>query len=67
MLYSLLREIHVDDEESEAPGAALLAAHQVVHPAAGLQLGQQAPRTLVTLKVLSHEIDFKDLDENLQN
>ncbi len=49
MLYSLLREIHVDDEESEALGAALLAAHQVVHPAAGLQLGQQAPRTLVTL------------------
>jgi hypothetical protein len=38
MLYSLLREIHVDDEESESLGAALLAAHQVVHPAAGLQL-----------------------------
>jgi hypothetical protein len=67
MLYSLLREIHVDDEEPESLGAALLAAHQVVHPAAGLQLRQQATRTLVTLKELSREIDFKNLDENLQN
>jgi hypothetical protein len=67
MLYSLLREVHVDDEEPEALGAALLAAHQVVHPPAGLQLRQQAPRTLVTLKELSHGIDLKNLNENLQN
>jgi hypothetical protein len=66
VLYSLLREIHVDDEESESLGAALLAAHQVVHPPAGLQLRQQAPRTFVTLKGLSREIDFKNLDENVQ-
>ena len=48
VLDALLGQVDVDDKEAESFGAALLAAHQVVHPAAGLQLGQQAARTLVT-------------------
>ena len=30
---SLLGEVDIDTEEHEAPGAALLSAHQCVHPA----------------------------------
>ena len=50
VLDALLGQVDVDDKEAESFGAALLTAHQVVHPATGLQLGQQAARTLVTYK-----------------
>ncbi len=48
VLDSLFGEIHVDDEEAEPFRAAFLAAHEVINPAAGLELGEEAARPLVT-------------------
>ena len=48
---SLFGQVDVDDEKGEALGSAGFARFQRVDPAASLQLGEQAARTLVAQQV----------------